>query len=42
MAVEQVNKELGRLENLGIIKMEFLDWEAPAVYVKKKNKKLQV
>ncbi|XP_029647992.1 uncharacterized protein K02A2.6-like [Octopus sinensis] len=38
-AIDQVNKELERLESLGIIKkMDQSDWAAPKVYVKKENK----
>lgn len=37
-ALEQVNKELGRLESLGTIeKMNNSDWAAPMVYMKKGN-----
>ncbi|XP_052831270.1 uncharacterized protein K02A2.6-like [Octopus bimaculoides] len=43
VALEQVNKELERLESLGIIeKMGYLDWAAPMFCVEKKNNKLEV
>ena len=37
-ALEQIDKELERLENLGVIsRIEFSEWACPVVYVKKKN-----
>ena len=41
-ALEQIDKELERLENLGIISgIEFSEWACPVVYVKKKNNKIR-
>ena len=42
-ALEQIDKELERLENLGVIShIEFSEWACPVVYVKKKNNKIQM
>eukprot|EP00106_Octopus_bimaculoides_P001362 XP_014768804.1 PREDICTED: uncharacterized protein K02A2.6-like [Octopus bimaculoides] len=42
-AIEQVNKELERLESLGIIeKTDHSDWAASTAYVKMKSNKLRV
>ena len=42
-ALEQIDKELERLENLGVIsRIEFSEWACPVVYVKKKNNKIRV
>ena len=39
-AVDAVNQEQERLEKMDVIsKVNYLDWAAPTVYVKKKNKK---
>ena len=38
-ALEQIDKELERLENLGVIsRIEYSEWACPVVYVKKNNK----
>ena len=42
-ALEQIDKELERLENLGVIShIEFSEWACPVVYVKKKNNKIRM
>ena len=42
-ALEQIDKELERLENLGVIsRIEFSEWACPVVDVKKKNNKIQM
>ena len=42
-ALEQIDKELERLENLGVIsRIEFSEWASPVVYVKKKNNKIRM
>ncbi len=39
--LEQTDKELERLENLGVIsRIEFSEWSCTVVYVKKKNNKI--
>lgn len=41
--LEQTDKELERLENLGVIsRIEFSEWACPVVYVKKKNNKIRM
>ena len=41
-AVEIIDKELGRLEKLGVIqKTDYRPWAAPTVFVKKKVIKLE-
>ena len=36
-ALERINKELDRLQNIGVISLvDYTDWSAPTVYVKKK------
>ena len=40
--LEPINKELKRLENLGVLsKVEYADWTSPTVYVKEKNHKIR-
>lgn len=42
-ALEQINKELDRLEQAGILsKTDFSEWAAPTVYVKKKSNQIRV
>ena len=42
-SIEQINKELDRLEKTGILsKIEYNSWAAPTVYVKKKSKDIRV
>ena len=42
-ATEEINKELDRLVNMGILsKVEFSEWAAPTVYVRKKSKEIRV
>ena len=42
-SVEITDKELGRLEKLGVIgKTNYSPWAAPTVYVKKKNNKIRI
>ena len=42
-ATEEINKELDRLVNIGILsKVEFSEWAAPTVYIRKKSKKIRV
>ena len=39
-ATEEINKELDRLVNMGILsKVEFSEWAAPTVYIRKKKAK---
>ena len=41
-ARKSINNELDRLENLGVISpVDYSDWIAPTVYVKKKNSKIR-
>ena len=41
--VEIIDKELGRLEKLGVIeKNDYSPWAAPTVYVKKTNNKIRI
>ena len=35
---EEINKELDWLVNMGISKLEFSEWAAPTVYMRKKKK----
>ena len=43
VALEPVNKELERLEKLGVIsKINYSNWVSPTVFVKKKNFKMRV
>ena len=40
---EEINKELDRLMNMGILsKVEFSEWAAPTVYIRKKSKEIRV
>ena len=42
-ALEQINKELDRLEQAGILsKTDFSKWAAPTVHVKKKSNQIQI
>ena len=42
-ATEEINKELDRLVNMGILsKVEFSEWAAPTVYIRKKSKEIRV
>ena len=42
-ATEEINKELDRLVNMGILsKVEFSKWAAPTVYIRKKSKEIRV
>ena len=42
-ATEEINKELDRLGNMGILsKVEFSEWATPTVYIRKKSKKIRV
>ncbi len=42
-ATEEINKELDRLVNMGISsKLEFSEWAAPTVYIRKKSKEIRV
>ena len=42
-ALESISKELNRLENLGVISpVDYSEWSAPMMYVKKKNGKIRV
>ena len=42
-ATEEINKELDRLVNRGILsKVEFSEWVAPTVYIRKKSKEIRV
>ena len=42
-ALESVNAELERLEDLGVIsKISYSDWASPTVYIRKKNNKIRV
>ena len=42
-ALEQINKELDRLEQAGILsKTYFSEWEAPIVHVKKKSNQIRI
>ena len=42
-ALEQINKELDRLEQAGILsKTDFSEWAAPTVHVKKKSNQIQI
>ena len=42
-ATEDINKELDRLVNIGILsKVEFSEWAAPTVYIRKKSKEIRV
>ena len=42
-ALEQIDKELERLKNFGVIsRIEFSEWACPVVYVKKKNNKIRM
>ena len=42
-ALESINKELDRLENLRIISsVDYSEWSAQTIYVKKKNSKIRV
>ena len=42
-ATEEINKELDRLVNMGILsKVEFSEWATPTVYVRKKSKEIRV
>ena len=39
--IDPINKELERLENLGVLsKVDYSEWASPTVYVKKKNNKI--
>ena len=41
--LEQINKELDRLEQAGILsKTDFSEWEAPTVHVKKKSNQIRI
>ena len=40
---EEINKELDRLVNMGILsKVEFSEWAAPTVYTRKESKEIRV
>ena len=42
-ATEEINKEQDRLVSMGISsKMEFGEWAAPTVYIRKKSKEIQI
>ena len=42
-ALEQINKELDRLEQAGILsKTDFSEWAAPRVHVKKKSNQIRI
>ena len=42
-ALEQINKELDRLDQAGILsKTDFSEWAAPSVHVKKKSNQIQI
>ena len=42
-ALEQINKELDRLEQAGILpKTDFSEWAAPKVHVKKKSNQIRI
>ena len=42
-ATEEINKELDQLVNMGILsKVEFSEWAAPTVYIRKKSKEIRV
>ena len=42
-ATEEINKELDRLVNMGILsKVEFSEWAAPTVYIRKKSREIRV
>ena len=42
-ALEQINKELYRLEQAGILsKTDFSEWEAPTVHVRKKSNQIRI
>ena len=42
-ATEEINKELERLVNMGILsKVEFSEWAAPTVYIRKESKEIRV
>ena len=42
-ALEQINKELHRLEQAGILsKINFSEWAAPTVHVKKKSNEIRI
>ena len=41
--IEELNKELDRLVNMGILsKLEFSEWAAPTVFIRKKSKEIRV
>ena len=43
VALDPINKELERLEDLGVIsKVDYSEWALPTVYMKKKNNKIHV
>ena len=42
-ATEEINKELDRLVNMGILSnVEFSEWAAPMIYIRKKSKESRV
>ena len=42
-SLEQINEELDRLVKTGVLaKLQYSDWTAPTVYVKKKSKEIRV
>ena len=42
-SIEQINKELIRLEKMGVLsKVEYSEWASPTVYVKKKSNEIRV
>ena len=42
-ATKEINKELDRIVNMGILsKVEFSEWAAPMVFIRKKSKKIRV
>ena len=42
-ATEEINKELDRIVNMSILsKVEFSEWAAPTVYIRKKSKEIRV
>ena len=42
-SLEQINEELTRLVKTGVLaKLQYSDWAAPTVYVKKKSKEIRI
>ena len=43
VSLEQINEELDRLIKTGVLsRLEYSEWAAPTVYVKKKSKEIRV